>query len=253
MPTCVSVTSLMFCAQTVGNPLIIPEPIATPAMPAAPLSKRRRLTRAGGVTPPRWSKTTSSFMNLDSLVGRPRPGFLLGNANICRRFPTDLPPIFFVANLLPRAWLSQAGARSSPVRRRISGRDHLLFDTDAGRHGPLIFERHRRRVLKRDAGRVEERDLDVRYPPRLATGDDLADLAGNILLFNQPLVQRDVDFSVGSTLAPQLHLLPPENHTAGGECASAIRPAPMIASRFEFLRAIHFTETAAAPVHITVR
>src|SRR5262249_5061399 len=49
--------------------------------------------------------------------------------------------------------------------RRSSRRDHLLLDADAGRDRPLVLERHRRRILQRDPGRVEDGDLVVRRPP----------------------------------------------------------------------------------------
>src|SRR6516225_7478200 len=102
MPTCVSVTSLMFCAQTVANPLIIPEPIATPARPAAPLSKRRRLTRLNGAIPAPKYDRVSSLMDFAPSQ--------LGNAKYrcCRRLPIDLRPVFVVAILLSPDRLSQA-------------------------------------------------------------------------------------------------------------------------------------------------
>src|SRR5215472_17215329 len=94
MPTCVSVTSLMFCAQTVGNPLIIPEPIVMPVMPAAPLSKRRRLTRLDGGSPAPKDGRILSLMDFASAKRR--------------RLLIDLQPAFVVANLLSSSRLSQA-------------------------------------------------------------------------------------------------------------------------------------------------
>ena len=47
VPNWRSVTSLMFCDQTVGNPVIAPEPRAKPEVAAAPLSTLRRLNFFG--------------------------------------------------------------------------------------------------------------------------------------------------------------------------------------------------------------
>ena len=47
---------------------------------------------------------------------------------------------------------------------------------------------------------VEDGNLALASPPGLATGNDLANLPGDVLLFDQPLPQRDVDFSVSPAL-----------------------------------------------------
>jgi hypothetical protein len=81
----------MFGAQTVGKPLIIAEPIAALARPAAPLSKRRRLTHLAGTTPDRKFESILSCMNFVPFAGRP---FSLAreNADNTRRLLTDLRP-----------------------------------------------------------------------------------------------------------------------------------------------------------------
>ena len=51
----------------------------------------------------------------------------------------------------------------------------------------LDLERHRRRVLQRDPGRVEDRHLVVRLASLELAADHLADLAGDVGLGDQPL------------------------------------------------------------------
>ena len=46
-PAWCSTTSLMFCAQMVGKPLIAPDPMAAPATAAAPFRTPRRVNELG--------------------------------------------------------------------------------------------------------------------------------------------------------------------------------------------------------------
>ena len=82
-------------------------------------------------------------------------------------------------------------ADSSVVRGR-SRRNHLFLDADARFDGALIFKRDGRRVLEGDAGRIENRDLILRDPPLLLTGDDRPDLAGQIALPDKALDRKSV-------------------------------------------------------------
>src|SRR5262249_53825679 len=110
MPTCVRVTSLMFCAQIVGKPSIIPDPIATPAAPAAPLSRHRRLTRIDGGSPARKVESNLSVTILPSLAGGRGP--FQKNPRYARPPPPDLRlPRFVAAFFLGGGRRCQAGAR----------------------------------------------------------------------------------------------------------------------------------------------
>src|SRR5207342_3500526 len=110
----------------------------------------------------------------------------------------------------PRGSPARAGrARTDRGRagsgRRRSCRDHLLLDADAGGDGPLDLERHGGRVLERDAGGVEDRDLLGRLATLELPADDLADLAGDVVLGDEALAERHVDLAVGDALADVVH------------------------------------------------
>src|SRR6476646_9978736 len=97
--------------------------------------------------------------------------------------------------------LSGAPRLAAPPRRDVSGGHHPFFNPDASRHCPLVFARPSRRVLQGDAGGVKQADLVVRGAASLAAGNDFADLAGNVALFDQAGAQRDVYLSVVAALA----------------------------------------------------
>src|SRR3990172_7505697 len=198
-PTWSRAMSLMFCAQIVGKPLIAPEPTARPAAAAAPLSIGRRLMPARSVA-----------------AGR-RPDFAILLA-ICASFAkirrTGRPPFPLSLESEGPAW--PAGARigswtllppPDPVKRGTvgpsparSGRDHLLFDADPGGAGAFVFQRHRRRILQRDPGRIEEGDVAVGEAARFPADDHLADLAHDVALLDQALGERHVDLAVRAAL-----------------------------------------------------
>src|SRR3970282_573328 len=71
--------------------------------------------------------------------------------------------------------------------------------------GALVLEGHGRRVLKRDAGRVEDGDLLVRLATLELAADHLADLARDVALGDQPLPESDVDLPVGNAVAAVVH------------------------------------------------
>src|SRR5262245_41735226 len=96
---------------------------------------------------------------------------------------------------------STSTARAKPPTRRSSRGDHLLLDADAGGDGALVLQRHRRGVLQGDARGVEDRDLILALAALELAADDLADLAGDVVLGDRALAQRDVDLAVLAALA----------------------------------------------------
>ncbi len=110
-----------------------------------------------------------------------------------------------------------------------SGRDHLLLDTDARRHRALVLERHGGRVLERDAGRVEDGHLVVGLAALELPADHLADLAGDVVLGDQALAQRDVDLAVRAALADVVDEDRARWRMRGSSSCSPSRSAPSAA------------------------
>src|SRR5918997_1048421 len=96
-----------------------------------------------------------------------------------------------------RDGLSQSQVRGT----RFSGRDHLFLDADAGGEGAFVLQRHRRRVLEREARRVEDGNLALRGAAFDLAGYDLPDLADDVVLCDDALPQGDVDLAVRPALA----------------------------------------------------
>ena len=76
-------------------------------------------------------------------------------------------------------------------RGKVGHVEIIFFSTPTpAAYGPLDLERHGRGVLQRDPRRVEDRDLVVRLPALELAADHLADLAGDVVLGDQPLAER---------------------------------------------------------------
>src|SRR5215212_5774027 len=81
-----------------------------------------------------------------------------------------------------------------------SGRDHLLLDADPGGERPLVLQRHCRRVLEGEPRRVEDRDVALRGASFEFAGDDLTDLAHDVVFRDDAFPERDVDLPVSPAL-----------------------------------------------------
>src|SRR3712207_1327384 len=82
-----------------------------------------------------------------------------------------------------------------------SGRDHLLLDADPRGERPLVLQRHRRRVLEGEPRRIEDGDVAVGGASFELAGDDLADLANDVVFRDHPFPEGNVDLAVGAALA----------------------------------------------------
>ena len=81
--------------------------------------------------------------------------------------------------------------RSSTSGREAIHVEIIFFSiADAGGDRALVLERHGRRVLERDPGRVEHRHLVVGLAALELAADHLADLARDVVLGDQALGER---------------------------------------------------------------
>ena len=133
-----------------------------------------------------------------------------GRRRRARHRATRPPPLGHegggTAGPTPRDAPVTSGTRLSslPARFLLRG-DHLLLDPNPSRDCPLILERHRRRVLQRDAGGVEHCNLSVGRAARHVAGYHLPDLAA----FPGTYVEGRYGFAFGKSSGGDLWL---KNH-----------------------------------------